>query len=173
MTKRNLEEISNLLTRVNFFLPSEFLGSSRFTLHFVIGLKLSASPSISAKGTLEGHVIPTVRLIFPHYVSAMTPAQVRFGVSAFVGIAHASVFLDLDASATVGFQLNAAANVSTETGKDIGTVNHADASADGCVDIGAGLDVEAGADGSFFGLFKADTKVSLFAQKFEILKVFA
>ncbi|KAH9475749.1 hypothetical protein JR316_0011308 [Psilocybe cubensis] len=40
----------------------------------------------------------------------------------------------------------------------------------GCFDIEAALDVSAGADGSFFGLFDKSTKVDLFNKKFEILK---
>jgi len=40
----------------------------------------------------------------------------------------------------------------------------------GCFRIGAALNVNAGADANFFGLFDPSTKVSLFSQKFEILK---
>jgi hypothetical protein len=41
----------------------------------------------------------------------------------------------------------------------------------GCIEIGAGLDVNAGADASFFGLFDQGTKVNLFTKKFQIFKV--
>ncbi|KAG6820027.1 hypothetical protein H0H93_006365 [Arthromyces matolae] len=44
------------------------------------------------------------------------------------------------------------------------------ASFGGCFRINAGLDVNAGADGDFFGLFDQNTKVSLFSKQFEILK---
>ncbi|KAF4610321.1 hypothetical protein D9613_010283 [Agrocybe pediades] len=40
----------------------------------------------------------------------------------------------------------------------------------GCVDVGAGLDVNAGANADFFGLFNKETKVSLFSKKFELFK---
>ncbi|KAG6856513.1 hypothetical protein H0H87_003601 [Tephrocybe sp. NHM501043] len=46
----------------------------------------------------------------------------------------------------------------------------ASASFGGCFKVNAGLDVNAGADASFFGLFDKNTKVSLFSKKFEILK---
>jgi hypothetical protein len=45
------------------------------------------------------------------------------------------------------------------------------ASFGGCVDVSAGLDVNAGADASFFGLFDAQTKVNLFTKKFDLFKV--
>jgi hypothetical protein len=98
--------------------------------------------------------------------------QINFGVSA-LGVASANVFLDLDASATIGFQLNAAANISTETGTgtDVAT-RDATGSVNGCVDIEAGLAVDAGAKGSFFGIFNAETKAVLFSQKFDLFKVF-
>lgn len=41
----------------------------------------------------------------------------------------------------------------------------------GCIEIGAGLDVNAGADADFFGLFNPSTKVNLFSKKFQIFKV--
>ncbi|KAF9487102.1 hypothetical protein BDN71DRAFT_1514302 [Pleurotus eryngii] len=40
----------------------------------------------------------------------------------------------------------------------------------GCFDISAGFDVNAGADASFFGLFKADKKISLFSKQFNLFK---
>ncbi|KAF9466288.1 hypothetical protein BDZ94DRAFT_1306284 [Collybia nuda] len=40
----------------------------------------------------------------------------------------------------------------------------------GCIEIGAGLDVNAGADADFFGLFDPSTKVNLFTKKFQIFK---
>ncbi|KAG6867774.1 hypothetical protein C0993_011259 [Termitomyces sp. T159_Od127] len=40
----------------------------------------------------------------------------------------------------------------------------------GCIKVDAGLSVNAGADGDFFGLFNANTKVPLFNHTFEILQ---
>jgi hypothetical protein len=105
-------------------------------------------------------------------VLVLTQAQAKFGISA-LGVASANVFIDLDTSASLEFQLNAIPNVSTQSGVNIGAVNQASGSANGCVNVGAGLSVDAGAQGSLFGLFNAETKVSLFNQTFELLKVFS
>lgn len=62
-----------------------------------------------------------------------------------------------------------AAPISTATGTNGGV--DGSASFSGCVEIGAGFDVNAGADANFFGLFNPETKVSLFSKKFELFKV--
>ena len=41
----------------------------------------------------------------------------------------------------------------------------------GCADVGAGLDVNAGADGSFFGVFDQWASVALFSKKIDIFQV--
>lgn len=41
----------------------------------------------------------------------------------------------------------------------------------GCVQLGTGLDVNAGANSDFFGLFNVGTSVNLFSKKFELFKV--
>ena len=66
--------------------------------------------------------------------------------------------------------MNAAANLSTETGTNVAT-RDATGSVNGCVDIGAGLSVDAGARGSLFGVFNAEAKEVLFNQKFDLFKV--
>jgi len=63
--------------------------------------------------------------------------------------------------------LNAGTTANTTTDGD----SSASASVDGCVDVGAELDVNAGADGSFFGLFDKTTQVNLLSKKFELFKV--
>ncbi|KAJ3506385.1 hypothetical protein NLJ89_g6898 [Agrocybe chaxingu] len=40
----------------------------------------------------------------------------------------------------------------------------------GCFEIGAGLDVNVGANADFFGLFNPETSISLFTQRFELFK---
>ncbi|KDR73200.1 hypothetical protein GALMADRAFT_212663 [Galerina marginata CBS 339.88] len=57
-------------------------------------LKLSASPSAKATGTVEAHLIPTL----------------NFGISALDNIVSANVFLALDASATMTLTAQAGAN---------------------------------------------------------------
>jgi hypothetical protein len=85
------------------------------------------TPSVASKGTVAAHVIPRIDL----------------GISGLAGLASATVFLNLDASAQMNLNLNAAVTAST----DAATTK----SVDGCIDIGAGLDVNAGASASFFG----------------------
>lgn len=46
-----------------------------------------------------------------------------------------------------------------------------DASFGGCFEVGAGLDVNVGADANFFELFNPSTKVPLFSKKFSLFKV--
>ncbi|RDB30203.1 hypothetical protein Hypma_010439 [Hypsizygus marmoreus] len=127
-----------------FFPPSpNHPGSGIFNPGTSGPLKVSVSPSLNSRATAEAHVIP----------------RLDVGISAIGGAVKAAVYLDLDASASVVLTLNAAAN--TGTG---GT----SASVDGCVDADAGLNVHAGADGSFFGLFDKSTAVTLFSKQFDI-----
>ncbi|KAJ7171269.1 hypothetical protein C8R46DRAFT_866932, partial [Mycena filopes] len=105
-------------------------------------LSLSVDPSISAKAVLGAHVIPRIDL----------------GVSGLGGIAQATVSLSLDAAATMTMTVDASAKAEVSTDAAAST----SAAASGCVDIGASLNVAAGADGSFFGLFDKSTSVSLF-----------
>ncbi|KAK1222410.1 hypothetical protein PQX77_014743 [Marasmius sp. AFHP31] len=109
-------------------------------------LKLSVTPSVASKAVLEAHIIPTLLL----------------GVTALGGTAKANVFLDLDASAGVTLSLDANVTASTD-GTKSGSVN-------GCIDVGSGFDVNAGADASLFGLFDKNTKVNLFTKKFSLFK---
>uniref|UniRef100_A0A0W0EY55 DUF7223 domain-containing protein n=1 Tax=Moniliophthora roreri TaxID=221103 RepID=A0A0W0EY55_MONRR len=113
-------------------------------------LKLSVTPSVASKAVVEGHIIPTLQL----------------GVTALGGVAEAVVFVDFDASAAVTLSLEASASVST----NITTPVETQASVNGCLDVGTGIDVNAGADASFFGLFDKNTKVNLFTKKFDLFK---
>ncbi|KAJ6587589.1 hypothetical protein DFH09DRAFT_909649 [Mycena vulgaris] len=127
-------------------------------------LKLSADTKAAATGTVEGHVIPSINL----------------GISA-LGVVDASVFLDLDASAKMTLKVDAKAvrgepfdgSTATPTSSAplASVTTTADASFGGSFVISAGLDVNAGATGSFFGLFDKSTKVSLFKKDFELLSV--
>ncbi|KAF8186254.1 hypothetical protein BJ912DRAFT_972030 [Pholiota molesta] len=64
----------------------------------------------------------------------------------------------------------ASAGTASKSPKALGASAAASTSFGGCVEIDANLDVNAGATGSFFGLFDATTKVDLFQKKFEIFK---
>ncbi|KAF7297644.1 hypothetical protein MKEN_01387500 [Mycena kentingensis (nom. inval.)] len=110
-------------------------------------LSLSVTPSVASKGVVSAHVIPRVDL----------------GISGLAGLAQATVFLNLDASATMTLSLDAQADASASTDG-----NSADASVKGCIDVGAELAVNAGADASFFGLFDPSTSINLFDKKFNL-----
>ncbi|KAJ6480354.1 hypothetical protein C8R45DRAFT_351910 [Mycena sanguinolenta] len=113
-------------------------------------LSLSVAPGVSSKAVITGHVIPSIDL----------------GVNALGGLGQATVSLTLDAqaSATLSLDASADAGVSTDSGSSAsGTVN-------GCVDIGAGLDVNAGASADFFGLFDSSTKETLFSKQFDLFQ---
>ncbi|KAJ7143851.1 hypothetical protein C8R44DRAFT_759017 [Mycena epipterygia] len=113
-------------------------------------LSLSVTPSVASKGVIGAHVIPRLDL----------------GVSGLAGLASATVFLSADASATMTLSLDASATAAVNTTAPAS----ASASVNGCIDVGAGLDVNAGASADFFGLFDPNTKVNLFSKKFDLFK---
>lgn len=108
------------------------------------------TPSVASKGVIGAHVIPRLDL----------------GVSGLAGLASATVFLTADASATMTLSLDASAAAAVNTTEPAS----ASASVNGCIDVGAGLDVNAGASADFFGLFDPNTKVNLFSKKFDLFK---
>ncbi|EKM77468.1 hypothetical protein AGABI1DRAFT_76923 [Agaricus bisporus var. burnettii JB137-S8] len=138
-------------------------------------LQISAQPSSSATGTVEAHLIPSLNV----------------GIDAFGGVAKAGVFVNLDASASVSLTVDATGPVvegkvnrremmvrgggamgayyfndkRTPTG---GATD--DVSFGGCVEVGAGLSVNVGADANFFGLFDPFKKIPLFEKQFSLLK---
>ena len=81
--------------------------------------------------------------------------QVSLGVKALDGIASASVFLNLDASLGLQGSISSAANPQP------------------CLSGNAEINVAVGAEGSFFGLFDANTGKSLFDKNFPLFQVCA
>jgi hypothetical protein len=65
-----------------------------------LALTLNISPDVSAKGTLSAHLIPSL----------------NFGLSAFDGLVSASVFLDLDTSASLTLDVEGGGNVAGSGG---------------------------------------------------------
>jgi len=130
-------------------------------------LKLSVSPSVASKGIIEAHLIP----------------RIDVGITVLSGIATATVYLDLDASAAVTLSLNATAQsnatvphssaVSTTMSDPVARSDVADktGNVNGCVDVGAALDVNAGAQDKLFGIFDQSTKVNLFHKHFDLFTV--
>ncbi|KAJ7149272.1 hypothetical protein C8R43DRAFT_888085 [Mycena crocata] len=169
-----------------FFPPKDEKSGGAFSLGDT-PLKLSADTKASAVGSVEAHVVPSLNL----------------GISA-LSVVEASVFLNLDASAKMTLEVDAAAvpllyrrasetrmttsscspsairktRTSPTSGlprsissRQAAVATAAKASVGGSFVISAGLDVNAGATGTFFGLFDATTKVSLFQKTFNLLTV--
>ncbi|KAF8896684.1 hypothetical protein BD779DRAFT_1433082, partial [Infundibulicybe gibba] len=146
------------------FPPSSGQGSSGAFQLDDTPLKLSASPSVTATGSVEAHIIPTLNI----------------GVSALGGSISANVFLDLDASAKMTLTLEAQAQAGRSSSSAVPSSSastpssptpSASASFGGCFDISAALNVNAGATGSFLGLFDSNTKITLFSKNFDLFKV--
>ncbi|KAJ7495528.1 hypothetical protein FB451DRAFT_1077168 [Mycena latifolia] len=134
-----------------FFPPNGKQSGGSFSLGDT-PLKLSADTKAAATGTIEAHVIPSINL----------------GISA-LGVVDATVFLDLDASATMTLKVEAdAVHSDDQSGDDSSDAFGDDGSSDNA-DDGSDSDVDTGATGSFFGLFDKSTKVSLFKKDFELL----
>ncbi|KAM5537468.1 hypothetical protein V8D89_008795 [Ganoderma adspersum] len=119
-------------------------------------VKLSASPNVTAKAQLAAHIKPSF----------------EFGMTVLKQTAD--IFLELDTFAELDLELTAAANASVSAGSSSGnstsTSAGASAGAGGCVDVQAGLSVNAGADADLFGIIKANDKVSLFSKSFDLFK---
>ncbi|KAJ6531427.1 hypothetical protein DFH09DRAFT_933845 [Mycena vulgaris] len=126
-------------------------------------LTLSVSPDVTATGTLAAHLIPSLNL----------------GVSALGNAVNAQVFLALDTSASLKLSLEASADAqtvinvggSTSTAPSSAKVSGRAVTFEGCFEVDAGVNVNVGAEGSFFGLFDKSTKATLFAKNFVIFKV--
>jgi hypothetical protein len=91
-------------------------------------LNFSVAPALASDATITAHVIPSL----------------NFGVEAIGGLAKADLFVEFDASSTVKTSLDASATVSGSNSSPGVAVTSK--SLDGCVDIGAGLAINAGAD---------------------------
>ncbi|KAI0056899.1 hypothetical protein BV25DRAFT_1864173 [Artomyces pyxidatus] len=113
-------------------------------------LSISTSPTLDAAANVEGHLIPTLNI----------------GVNALNGAAEATVFLALDASATIALNTTAQAplSASTSAGASAGVT------AQGCVDVSTALNVNAGATANFLNLFDQSKTVSLFNQNFDLFQ---
>jgi hypothetical protein len=70
-------------------------------------------------------------------------------------VAQATISVQLDAQANMALTFDAGATAGVSTSDPAS----ASGSVNGCVDIGAGMDVNIGASADFFGLFDPSTKV--------------
>ena len=92
--------------------------------------------------------------------------QLNFGIS-LLGKNVATIFLDLDSSATLDLSLEAGANASISTSGD----KSASAGVEGCVDLKGGFSANVGAKGSLLDLINADTQIPIFSKEFELFQV--
>lgn len=79
----------------------------------------------------------------------------------------ASIFLDLDTFASLNLSLNDGA---TKGDPSKGTTD-APTQLNGCVGVGGGMSVNAGAEGSFYDLFDNSTQVALFSKDIQLFQV--
>ncbi|KAF4610320.1 hypothetical protein D9613_010284 [Agrocybe pediades] len=170
-------DVNYKITNAQFVFPPKTNLSSGGGFHVAENtLKLSASPGVRATGSVEAHIVPVLSI----------------GLSALGGAADAQVFLNLDASATLDLDFQASANGGvtisevSSAAQQLDTAELAqverlddsidaravtgDASFSGCVDVGAGLNVNAGASADFFGIFNKETSVSVYSKEFDIFK---
>lgn len=147
-------DLSYTIQNAKLFFPSSANHQSGLTFNPGNSpLKLSVDPKASAgTGTITAHVIPRVDL----------------GISGMNGLAKATVFLNLDASATTTF--NVTGETSTEVSTSDSDNNGITTAVNGCADVDAEFDVNAGADGSFFGVFNQSASVALFSKKISIFQ---
>ncbi|KAJ7929628.1 hypothetical protein B0H13DRAFT_2539771 [Mycena leptocephala] len=135
-------------------------------------LTLSASPDVKATGTIAVHLIPSLNV----------------GISALGNKAKADVVLALDTSASLKLSLEASADLQktisnpAASKKNRRTTSSAAASPKsvsgravktsfgGCFEVDAGIDLTAGANADFFGLFNKNKTFSLFSKNFVIFK---
>lgn len=82
-------------------------------------------------------------------------------------MADASIFLDLDASATLDLGLDASATGSVSTEGD----KSDSAEFAGCVDLKGGFSANAGAQGTFFDIFNENTQIPIVSKEFELFRV--
>lgn len=82
-------------------------------------------------------------------------------------MADASIFLDLDASATLDLGLDASATGSVcPKDEKSGSAEFA-----GCVDLKGGFSANAGAQGTFFDIFNENTQIPIVSKEFELFQV--
>ncbi|KAJ7438102.1 hypothetical protein B0H11DRAFT_594503 [Mycena galericulata] len=138
-----------------FYPPSAYNTNSGKFMPNNSPLNFSVSPDLASSATLEAHIIPTL----------------DFGITAIGGEATATVFVDLDTSSTLTLSLDGSASGSgslSTSGVDV--TNKTSSGLDGCVDIGAGLAINAGSQGDFFGLFDFAPQTNLFTKNFDFFK---
>ncbi|KAK0217175.1 hypothetical protein IW262DRAFT_1276049 [Armillaria fumosa] len=180
------------ISKAQFVFPpntSDNVGNGSFDISDT-PLKLSVSPAANATGTIEAHLIPRLNL-------GLSALGDTLKANVFVELdAQAALVLELDAktsttldngstnkteaatntSSTVSAETNSALDYSTQASSFIaaGGVNSStdtSSSFGGCFSVNAGLDVNVGAEGSFFDIFDQNVSETLFNKDFELFQV--
>ncbi|KAJ7770745.1 hypothetical protein B0H16DRAFT_219894 [Mycena metata] len=133
-----------------FFPPDPFHNNSGQFTPNNSPLNFSVAPDVASNSKITAHVIPSL----------------NFGVTAVGGIAKSTISVDFDTSSTLQTSLDASGSVS---GSGVAVTNKTFSGLEGCVDIGAGLSINAGADSNLFGL-ALSPNVNLFTKNFDFFK---
>ncbi|KAJ7471656.1 hypothetical protein B0H11DRAFT_1729811 [Mycena galericulata] len=167
-----------------FFPPNGKSSGGTFSLGDT-PLKLSADTNATATGTVEAHLIPSINLGLSALGVVDATVSLDLDASATMTLTvnaqavgsndtntTSSADSDSDGSDSQNSTATATATAtSTSSAPLASATTTTDASFGGSFVISAGLDVSAGATGSFFKLFDDSTKVSLFQKDFELLSV--
>ncbi|KAJ7841087.1 hypothetical protein B0H14DRAFT_1051692 [Mycena olivaceomarginata] len=152
-------DLSYCISGAKFFYPPDPYNknSGKFTPNNS-PLNFSVAPALSSDASLTAHIIPGL----------------DFGVNAIGGLATASLFINFDTSSTVTASLDGSATVNGNASTSGVAVTKTASSLDGCVDIGAGLSINAGADvpdaNELFKIFDITPNVNLFTKNFDFFK---
>ncbi|KZW02304.1 hypothetical protein EXIGLDRAFT_760137 [Exidia glandulosa HHB12029] len=144
---------ANVKTGVNWVWPNVQMvfppdqgASSAQTSNVQTPFVLSVDPSVTATGLITAHVIP----------------RVEVGVKVLSGLAQASVYIDLDASATLDLSIEASATANTRRDGE------ASGQANGCAKLDGGIDINAGAKGAIKPIFDKDITFDIFQTNLNI-----
>ncbi|KAJ6483572.1 hypothetical protein C8R47DRAFT_981428, partial [Mycena vitilis] len=133
-----------------FYPPSAYNSNSgKFTPNNS-PLNFSITPAVASNSAITAHIIPSL----------------DFGVTAIGGLATATLFVEFDTSSTITTALDASGSVSgNASSSGVAFTSKTSSGLDGCVDIGAGLAINAGATldaqaGDLFPALQANPNVS-------------
>ncbi|KAJ7042171.1 hypothetical protein C8F04DRAFT_96310 [Mycena alexandri] len=137
-----------------FFPPDPYHNSSGQFTPNNSPLNFSVAPDVASNAKITAHVIPSL----------------NFGVTVAGGLAKSTISVDFDTSSTLQLSLDASASVGGGASTSgVAVTNETFSGLDGCVDIGAGLSITAGADANLFGL-ALSRNVNLFTKNFDFFK---
>ncbi|KAJ6480357.1 hypothetical protein C8R45DRAFT_872491 [Mycena sanguinolenta] len=151
-------DLSYCISGAKFFYPPDpyNTNSGQFTPNNS-PLNFSVAPALSSDSSITAHIIPSL----------------EFGVDAIGGLATAEVSIDFDTSSTVQLSLDASASASGGI-STVDVTNTTSSGLEGCVEIGAGLSINVGADipaaEQLFEIFDISPNITLFSKNFDFFK---